>query len=190
MLSKVTQTFNSVLGKIKILCYKSHEGLSLLMLTMQLWCMRMHLLYLKCIDQWTHWPWAASVTIPRPCTWSPPPQEQSDSQQQTSSILCFVGGRKKNNTQQHNSLKKKIWSFRILALLKNMSWVHFWMSSSTTRAESQMPGAVCQMSEWIVSCQESAVRGRTVKDNLKTERQFYQTLVSDIRVRNQGCFDK
>ena len=153
---------------------------------------RTHLLYSKCIDQWTHWPWAASVTIPRPCTWSPPPREQSDTRRQTSSILCFVGGRGRKKKTIHNSTlhKKKSWSFRILALLKNMSWVHFWMSSSTTRAESQMPGAVCQMSEWIVSCQESAVRGRTVKDNLKTERQFYQTLVSDIRVRNQGCFDK
>ncbi len=48
-----------------------------------------------------------------------------------------------------------------------------------------MPGAVCQVSEWIVSCQESAVRGRTVKDCLKWRgsyiRPWCQTWESRIR---------
>lgn len=64
------------------------------------------------------------------------------------SMLC---GREKMNELkitvilQHDSLKKK--PLRIPALLKNMSYVHFWMSSSTIGAESQMPRAVCQVSQ-------------------------------------------
>lgn len=84
------------------------------------------------------------------------------------SMLCGLGGNKwiKHycNTAALFIKKKKICKFRILALHKNRSCVHFWMSSSSpTRA-------VCQL---------SAVRGRTVKDILNGE-----AVISDSGARH------
>lgn len=149
MLSKITQTFHSILirraNENTVRNHMEMFYLPLFILTMEERVL--YLLYLKCIDQWIHWPWAVFVTIPRLCTWIPPPQEQSDSQQQTSGILCFAG-------------REKMHELHITLILEQnsqkMSCVHFGMS--TIRAESQMSGAVCQMSgavcqmsEWIVS---------------------------------------
>lgn len=82
------------------------------------------------------------------------------------SMLCGLGGNKWikhycNTAALFIKGKKNLQIQDSSTAQKYILCAHFWMSSpSPTRAVSQMPGAVCQL---------SAVRGRTVKDILNGE---------------------